>query len=348
MAKLTPAQIEDSHGWLNDIFVCGGLLAKTKRPTDRQYWYMYGASSYYYYQDLIKNAKLICDEIKFRQFKDLDSALDFLANIQFIPNIKATRGQAVRKSADMLARYIANFCKEAQIYWDDSNRTPYEIEEWKKTILGRYLTEYGCLASQTNAPAKTSSGTRAASSGIPGQPKNDYKSTGPQSGNVRDLIGTAGNKEKLYGTIFCIVLDNANASKTEATAYVRPLNSDVKGASGSTNKVFVGSANAYTSCTIFFSDLAEADKVVQQIAARGLPNGLSNPHVARKNAKANGYYKVGTEFGPAYISASKLNEEVEIKEETVSLKGKDGKCNNCSYAPIQDIDTYDEAFYKYE
>ena len=47
-----------------------------------------------------------------------------------------------------------------------------------------------------------------------------------------------------------------------------------------------------------------------------------------KSALANGYFKIGTEFGPVYISASKLNESIQeaIQEATKIEKPK--ACSN--------------------
>lgn len=73
---------------------------------------------------------------------------------------------------------------------------------------------------------------------------------------------------------------------------------------------------------------------------------FQNLHIAKARADSNGYFKVVTEFGVAYIKAGRLNEEIlEYLVADESLDTETVKTNE-AYS-IQDIDTYSEAFDKY-
>lgn len=193
------------------------------------------------------------------------------------------------------------------------------MEEFERTILGAALKDYGCFTTSEDAPA-TSTGTRTASSSnrtatasASGQlPKNDYKSSGGQSHKVRDLKGTPGNKVIKTSAMYRIEGVNANSPKTPYV-FIRPLKAS--GAAGSTNKVFVGDPSGYTDCTLFFDDPAVADAVMVSCANAGsIPSNISQLKVTRIAADRNGYYEVGTEFGNAFIKASKLNEDLDEVE----------------------------------
>lgn len=105
---------------------------------------------------------------------------------------------------------------------------------------------------------------------------------------------------------------NANSPKTPFV-FIRPLKAS--GATGNTNRVFVGDPSGYTDCTLFFDDHVAADKfLVQCTDANITPTNISGLHVSRIAPDRNGYYEVGTEFGNAFIKASKLNEDFDEVE----------------------------------
>lgn len=85
---------------------------------------------------------------------------------------------------------------------------------------------------------------------------------------------------------------------------------------GSTNKVLVGSAKGYGYCPVYFTTPADADAFLLKIKNSNikLDADIAELIVFSKSAMGTGYFKIGTEFGPVYISASKLNEELNIKE----------------------------------
>lgn len=102
---------------------------------------------------------------------------------------------------------------------------------------------------------------------------------------------------------------NTNSPKTPS-AFIRPLKPS--GVVGTTNKVFVGDPSGYTDCIVFFDNNIDADKFLTDCHAAGIvPSNIQNPRVVKAKVDPNGYYKVGTQFGEAYIKASKLNEALE-------------------------------------
>lgn len=351
MIVLNSRDQETAKGFLVDLFYNGGLIGGSDTATAAAAGGLKYRKTEFDYGDAKKACVLLCDEIKNRAFNffKADDALNELATKKFyadsaaIGQVKGAR--KIQRPAEVLAAYIANFCKNAGIYWDDinTNRTVYEMDAYKKTLLGGALWDYGCFLSQVinnttpAASAATTSGgrTRAASTRQPGQPPaNQYKSSGPQSGNVRDLIGQPGQKiQASQRDVLCITGNNAN-SGSPAFALIRPL--EKSGASGSTNKVFISSSHGYTACQCYFEDLPAAQAFLAD-CQKICPSNISNLHIAKRSREKNGYFKVGTEFGPVLISAQKMNEAINNKHESV-FAGRE----------IQDIDAYTEAFYRYE
>lgn len=350
---LSNRDLAAANGFLVDLFYYGGLLGSN--DTSMAAAGGLGVRRSDFREASAKKACiLLCDEIKNRTFNffKADDALAELATKKFyadskvVGNVRGTR--KIQRPAEVLAAYIANFCKNADIYWDDihTNRTVYEMDSYKKTLLGGALWDYGCFLSQTlnnsappvtaNAPAPAGGRTRAVSTRQPGQPPaNQYKASGPQSGNVRDLIGQPNQKiQASQRDVLCITGDNANSS-SPAFALIRPL--EKSGASGNTNKVFISSSHGYTACQCYFEDMPTAQAFLVE-CQKICPANISNLHIAKRSRERNGYFKVGTEFGIAVlISAQKMNEAINNKHESV-FAGRE----------IQDIDTYSEAFYRYE
>lgn len=329
MAKLTQAELDAYKGFLNDLFYSGKLSQRNARKAGNVAFNDYGGF-------LSEAAKTICNEIKFRQFDlfKVDTALDDLRRQKFYFNLdnKALYG---KRTAKQMARIIASFCAEHEIFWDDinTNRTKQEIETYKTSTFGGALRDFGCFLSQRDKQPKTR--VVSTSPKVAGQPpKNDYKSRGPQSGNVRDLIGTPGKKLTADGPIsFKIEGINTKAQKVKPTVHIKPL--DAKGEINGTNKVFIGSANGYTDCTCFFDDVKAADDFLVKCQAICPPH-INNLHVVKVKSDPNGYYVVNTEFGQVGISAQKLNEEL---TEDTAIKSS----NN-----IINIDVYDDAMHRYE
>lgn len=338
-AKLTATEASFSRGFLNDLFVTGGLSTHNARTSGDIYMQRSGS--------WVRTAATeICNEIKFRNFDffKVDKHLDTLSGVKFFPELhSATR--RTHRGAKTLARLIASFCSEAGIYWDDvnTNRTVTEMETYRKSMIGEALWDFECFLSQqankqaTNQP--TASAPRKASTPkAAGQaPKSAYPSSGPQSGNVRGLIGKPGQKLSAQGTdVYRVVGVNANSAKVKAQAHVNALSP--KGAvdgQPNVNKVVIGSANGYTNFICFLDDLNKATAFLNKCIAN-CPSNVTGLKLYKQPADPNGYYEVETEYGPVGIAAKALNEALAVNEGI-------NEANS-----IKNIDVYDDVMQRYE
>ena len=339
MAKLNPEQIANAQSWLHDVFVAGGIYPAPKRAiSTANYRCMYGERVYHVYRSqIITASKELCNIIKNRKvttqtFTKLSSLLTELSKYDFAPRYDTTDvWTSVRKKESVLAKYIAWFCSEYEFLWDDSVASTYEMTEIIKSDIGGALHSFKCFTSQqapakrTSTPTGSSNNPSQSGSNVGGtkQPQNNFKSRGALSHVAVDLISTPGQKEYLSTPIYCVNGVDSSGKVVEDTAYIRPVeadpNSQAKYTVNNTNKVLFGKAKGYGYCQVYFTDRQAADDFTLKLIA-------SNPKVSPnitviqtcqlKSALANGYFQIGTEYGPVYISASKLNESIQeaIKE----------------------------------
>ena len=337
MSKIftTPKAEAKAKRQMRYILIAGGLRSKDPNE-DLPYSFQY--------TPYIDNAKVICDELVNRDFTDIDSALNAMHS--YAPT---ARGEKSLKPEDF-AKAIVYFAELLQLYWDDTLKTPYEVDEFKKTKLGDAVYRYGryisaiqdksarATKSTSNTAGTSVSGTRSSTTT---QPQNGYKSSGAQSGNVRDLQdlnggpGTPGQKVLAAGQyIFRIIGDNPQ-SKNVPNVFIKPLSPG--GATGNTNKVFFSSGNGYTDCTCFFDDENDAQTFLNKIiAANRIPANISNPRVVKRNADPNGYFLAGTEFGVCAISAKTLNETLTEETET----GWEKATEACTKEELEELHTW--------
>jgi hypothetical protein len=366
MAKLTPDQITLAQSWLHDIFVAGGIYPSPRRVLGvDDYSYMYGNHKYRDAKErteLMTKAKELCEIIKFRKvdtkvFARLDDLLMYFSNKYFLTSLTTDRNwDNVRKSSSMLARYLAWFCSEYEFLWDDSNASVYEKEEIYKTTAGGLLKTFKCYTSQTipstRTPRATSAGTNStaapASNATPGQPQNSFKSRGALSNVAVDLLSTPNQKEYLSTPIYCVNGVDAAGVVVEDTAYIRPVEADAKSQAkytiNNTNKVLFGKAKGYGYCQVYFTDKQAADDFCMKLIASN-PKVNSNIALIKvcqlKSALANGYFKIGTEYGPVYISASKLNESIQEAIQEAATVEKQSACSN-----KEKWECYEEAYFR--
>ena len=362
MAKLSQRDKSAGRGFLLDLFVVGGILDEN----DLSFGDRLAARQ----SDIDgkgPEALIICKEIKNRLFDffEVDKALKSLEGCRFYAEPSVTgawkysseegKVRQVSRTADKLAAIIADFCADNQIYWDDvnTNRTVDELEQYKQTLIGAALWNEGCFLSQAAqrkaaAATKTTSRAPRAPRTAGTTPTSGYKTSGPQSGNARGLIGQPNAKTIFPAgtTMYGIFGTNTKSSKpTPAFALVNPL--EAKGASlsnSSINKVFINSSHGYTDCRCFFDSRAAADAFLQKCISMSLcPAFVQGLQVGRANADPNGYFQVETECGPVFIQAHKLNELFAQKSAEVAQK----KASTPKYE-IHDIATFEEAFFKYE
>ena len=150
------------------------------------------------------------------------------------------------------------------------------MDEITKTTLGAALFEFNCFTSQEdptkpkqratkqttamNTSATTAGSTTTAQSA---GPVSGYKSSGPHSGEIPNLIGTAGVKENpTVSLMYCVQADKIG--KNTPNAFITPLNTTTTGNIIKVDKttaetVKFGSGNGYTDCTCWFTDINQAD-----------------------------------------------------------------------------------------
>ena len=229
----TPESEAKAKRQIRYILIAGGLQTQ-KANEDLPYSFNYN--------QYLDAAKTVCDELVNRDFNNINDALNTLHS--YAP----TRRGESRFKAEGFAKAIVYAAELLELYWDDTLKTPYEVDEFKKTMLGDAVYRYGRYISAiqdkpTRAPrAVSSAGSSTGGSTTATQPQNGYKSSGAQSGNVRDLRdlnggpGTPGQKVTAAGKyIFRIVGDNPQ-SKNVPNVFIKPLSAS--GATGNTNKVF--------------------------------------------------------------------------------------------------------------
>lgn len=306
MARIftTPAAEQAAKRWLELVTIAGGLRTDPKLQN-------VGDSNFKAY------ATEICDELVNRNFNDIDNSIKRISYYGFsLPSGGKTR----HLKPEQIAKCIVYMAERVQLYWDDTIRTPYEIDEFKKTLLGDAVYAYGrYISAVPDKPARgntakaTSGNAQGTGSANNGQPKNGYKQSGPQSGNVRDLRdldgtgkGTPGNKVFANGGYIYKIVGDKTGSNTP-NVFIKPLSSS--GAAGNTNKIFISSGNGYTDCTCYFDDPNDAQAFLDEIIQHNrVPVNVSNLHIVKNKADSNGYFLVGTEFGVVAISAKTLNE----------------------------------------
>lgn len=339
MAKLNPEQIANAQSWLHDVFVAGGIYPSPKRVIDTaSYRCMYGDRHYQTYRAKVMTAsKELCEILKNRKvttqvFTKLNEIMSELSQHCFAPRLDTMdTWDYGHKKPGMLAKYLAWFCSEYEFLWDNSVASTYEMTEIINSEVGKALHSFKCFTSQqapvkvtkTPSSAVSSTGNTPAQQGGTKQPQNNFKSRGALSNVAVDLISTPGQKEYLSTPIYCVNgVDNAG-KVVEDTAYIRPVeadpNSQAKYTVNNTNKVLFGKAKGYGYCQVYFTDRQAADNFALKVIASNpkvSPNIVVIQTCQLKSALANGYFKIGTEYGPVYISASKLNESIQeaIKE----------------------------------
>jgi len=368
MAKrLTDAQIPTAKAWLHDVFVWGHMISNPRRDIPpRDYWYMYGGKNpaKRRVQGDQEACELICKVIQYRQaetkfIKAADKALEILAQCQFNPELHSTDiWKHTSKSADMLAKYIAWYCTEShptkKFYWSTDNTSSYELESIKnETILGKALWDAEAFTCQVPGSAKTSSSNTSNTSTSAGNPpKSNFKSRGPLSGVAVDLIGQPNQKISLSGKLYCIVGKDANGKTLDDCVFVRPVEADQKIQQkymvGNTNKVLFGAAKGYGFCPCFFTSLDDAKNFYSKINFNNfkLNQKVDTITIEYKKAQANGYFQVGTEFGPVYISAEKLNESLQedVKKDEVDITPTADELKG-NFAGLT-FEEYDNAFHR--
>ena len=335
MARIftTPTKEAAAKAWLHDVLVIGGVLPKSQRTVNTVYFTDYRPVP-------APDAAKICDELVNRDFADIDASIKKLASYKFYPSITEYCNEK-RFSEEEIAKAIVYGAECFGLYWDDTIRTPYEITEFQKTLLGDAVYKYGRYISNIQDPkvkttkaakaatSHSSSGPVATSGSTSNQAKNGYKQSGPQSSKARGLLGIDGKAipagqpgQKVFMETDCALAIRGIVPgvKSDYYAQVRPL--DPAGAAGSTNAVFVSASHSYGYGTCYFESMSEAKPFYDNLVASGkVPANVTQLEIVRTSkVEKNGYFLVDTEFGFCAISAKVLNEnanELEAVEEAL-------------------------------
>ena len=161
----TPEAAAKAKRQMRYILIAGGLRSKDPNE-DLPYNFNY--SQY------LDSAKVVCDELVNRDFTNIDSALNTLRSYAPVFN-----GEA-RYKAEGFAKAIVYLAELLELYWDDTLKTPYEVDEFKKTKLGEAVYKYGRYISAIQD--KSTRTPRSASS----------TSTGGAGSSAHDSLGSSG------------------------------------------------------------------------------------------------------------------------------------------------------------
>lgn len=316
MARIftTPSAERTAKTWMHDLALAADIITATQ--------YKSGYTPYFT-NNFRSCAKSIYDELTNREFKDIDSSIYYLDGSRVKATLDGSVSGHKKVNAETITKSIVYMAELLNLYWDDTVRTPYEIDEFKKTLLGAAVYKYGrCLSAIAGKGAKTTSAKTTSPRATGQPPKNNYKQTGPQSSNVRDLKGTPGQKVVANTSLIYKIIGDNPQSKNIPNVFIKPLDSN--GAVGNTNKIFISSGNGYTDCTCYFDDPNDATDFLNKIITNNrVPANITNLRVVKGKADPNGYFLVGTEFGDCAIAAKKLNEALAESTENAEIAKSD-------------------------
>lgn len=317
MARIftTPETQAAAKSLMHDIMVAAGIRKSQRQNTSHNFTY----------PAQIAAAQAICDELVNRDFKNIDISIREVAACSFQATINGGGWKSF--NADKVAKAIVYMAELLNLYWDDTNVTPYEIDEFKKTILGDAVYRYGRYISAIQDPKTKSTSSKNSNAAARGTSANSGKPVGPQSANIRDLLdmngnpGTPGQKVTASGDVMFKIVGDKGTGKNVPNAFINPLSRS--GASGSTNKVKFSSGNGWTDCTCLFDDPNEANDFLAKLLKNDQAAVNANAQIRKIPADPNGYFLVGTEYGRCAISARKMNEALAEATKLTEERGAD-------------------------
>ena len=269
-----------AKAWMHDVMAISGVLPQSQRKANIIYFTRYQTPP-------TAEASKICDELINRRFNDIDSAINRISYYEFYPSMTDSCRET-RYSPEDIAKAIVFMAERLNLYWDDTDVTPYEVEAFKKTLLGAAVYQYEryITAIKDDIPKvkSSSTGPKAASSA----PKNDFKQQGPKSGQARGLIGQPGEKVYIQGQYALAIAGEMPNVKSKYYAQIKPL--DKNGASGSTNKVFVSASHSYGMGICYFDEMSDAQAFYDKLVKSGnVPSNLTKFEIGQVKKDKNGY-----------------------------------------------------------
>ena len=132
MARIftTPEAEAAAKAWLHDVTLAAGIRTNSQRG---------GMPSFP--SDFVTASQKVCDELINRNFENVDDSIRYLSNYRF--NASLTSNNYKRFKPEQIAKCLVYMAELTQLYWDDTVQTPYEVDEFKKTLLGAAVYKHG-------------------------------------------------------------------------------------------------------------------------------------------------------------------------------------------------------------
>lgn len=311
MAKsyLTPEELQTGNKWLKTVF----FPCVKQGNTD----YVSGWSK----SDVNVACKTIYKFIVDRQIDTggtLEPHFDALGGAEYYGDASLDYANVYKIKARTFMKIFANICARREIFWDDGEYTPFELDYFKKTPFGETLWDFRCFVSQEPDTIKikspSSARTSSSGNGTPAAPKAP-RATGAghtlYRNNAGGIVGTS--KDILtVPYMYCIMGEFNPKGKTSPKIHVSPQGQSAP------LRVKYTSGQGHNDCILYFESLAAADDFKVKCDAN-LPANVAFLKVKKLATDPNGYVQVDTQYGPAYIKASKLHEEIVEDEADVEL-----------------------------
>ena len=321
MAKsyLTPEELQSGNKWLKTVFF----------PCVKQGNTEYVAGSNWQKTDVMQSCKKIYQFIVDRKIDtqgDLTQNFNTLGSTDYYNTAAFDYEDTYKMKAKTLMKVFANICAKREIFWDDAEYTPFELDYFKKTPFGDALWDFRCFVSQepdvikvptagtaTAAPKTT---TTAASNGstataAPKAPRATGAGHTLYRNNAGGIVGTS--KDILtVPEMYCILGEFNPKGKTSPKIHVSPQGQ------GAPLRVKYTSGQGHNDCILYFDNLADANNFKTKCDAN-LPANIAFLKVKKLATDPNGYVRVDTQYGDAWIKASKLHEEIVEDEADVEL-----------------------------
>jgi hypothetical protein len=308
-----------AKAWIHDVMAIAGILQQSQRTANEIYFTRYSSVP-------VDSARKICDELINRDFTDIDSSIRTISHYQFYDRLTQS-GSLKQATPEYVVKVIIYAAELFNLYWDDTIRTPYELEDFKKTMLGEAVFKYGRhISAIQDKPAsrKSSSTSSGTANTTQSAPKNDFRQQGPKSSQATGLInldgtpiapGQPGQKVFIDKGYALAIRGTVAGKASKVRAVITPLNS--KGASGSKNKVYINASHGYGVAECLFDEMSDATDFYNKLVQSGrVPSDVTDLQIGQISVDKNGYFLVDTEFGICAIAARVLNEEV---DEAVSI-----------------------------
>lgn len=248
----------------------------------------------------------------------LTSHFKTLGDLDYYNDASFDYANTYKIKAKALMKVFANVCAKREIFWDDAEYTPFELDYFKKTPFGEVLWDFRCFVSQEPDTIKVNSpsSTQAArgGNGAPAAPKAP-RATGAghtlYRSNAGGIVGTS--KDILpIPYMYCIIGEFNPKGKTSPKIHVSPQGQSAP------LRVKYTSGQGHNDCILYFDSLSAADDFKVKCDAN-LPANVAFLKVKKLATDPNGYVQVDTQYGPAWIKASKLHEEV-VEDSSVDVE----------------------------